>query len=278
MNIQGHSGIEWTKTVLPDGSVRYGFTWNPVAGCKHQCRWRMPDGTIARCYAEAVAEGVAMSAYPQGFEHHYWNPHRLNEPLKVKEPSKIFIDSMSDLMGTWVPEDQINSVLSVCRRADWHIFQLLTKNAPRLLKFEWPRNVWVGVSSAPDFMLGQELSQQQKERYMHKALTVLQNLRTSPHQPSLVTWMSFEPLSWDMAPIVAQYPGILRWAVIGAASNGPKKYQPNPKHVERLLDVLDDQGVPIFFKGNLEWQPWREEFPESIPVAPEPELVQACLF
>ncbi len=243
MNKQ-NGGIEWTD-----------YTWNPIGGCEHACRWRMADKTIAICYAEAVAEGVARNAYPQGFEHHYWRPQILEEPLKLNEPSRIFLDSMSDLMGTWVPEEQVRTVLSVCRRADWHTFQLLTKNAPRLGKFDFPPNVWVGVSSTPDFMLGHELNGQQKERYMHKALSTLAVINIP------IRWMSFEPLSWDVADIVARYPGTLQWAVIGAASNGRKKYQPDSKHVQRLLDVLDDQEVPVFFKGNLEWSPWREEFP-----------------
>jgi hypothetical protein len=73
--------------------------------------------------------------------------------------------------------------------------------------------------------------------------------------------LSFEPLSWDVAPVVARYPNALRWAVIGAASRGRQYYQPAPEHVARLLAVLDEQQLPVFFKGNLDWTPWREEYP-----------------
>lgn len=249
-------GIEWTD-----------YTWNPVGGCSHACRWTMPDGTIARCYAEDVAEGVARNAYPAGFDSHYWHPQRLDEPAKLREPARIFMDSMSDLMGAWVPESQIKQILSICRRADWHTFQLLTKNAPRLKQFNFPHNVWVGVSSAPDQMLGHILTDQQKERYMHKALSSLA-LVDAP-----VRWMSFEPLSWDVSGIVAEYPGVLQWAVIGAASNGNRKYQPDPAHVQALLDALD---CPVFFKGNLQWSPWREEYPGELVQLPQVE--QAALF
>ena len=237
-------GIEWTEA-----------TWNPIGGCKHRCRWRMPDGTIAICYAEEVANNVARRAYSDGFEAHYWHPQRLDEPLKHTEPMRIFLDSMSDLMGAWVPEDQIQQVLDVCAQADWHTFQLLTKNAPRLKKFIFPPNVHVGVSSSPDFMLGKELSGQQKIRYMHKALGVLNSLDVP------VRWISFEPLSWDVSEIVAEYPRAIQWAVIGAATNGKKKYQPNPLHVDNLLNVLNERDIPVFFKGNLNWKPWREDFP-----------------
>lgn len=236
-------GIEWTE-----------YTWNTISGCKHACRWQMPDGSIAICYAEEVAQGVARAAYPHGFEHHYWKPERLSEPLKLRTPARIFLDSMSDLMGAWVPEQEIQTVLDLCAQAHWHTFQLLTKNAPRLLKFKFPPNVWVGASSPPDFFLGKRLDQNQQERMLRRILGTLAQVDVP------VRWVSFEPLSWDVAPIVAEYPA-LKWAVIGAASNGSRTYQPDPAHVQGLLDVLDRQRVATFFKGNLTWEPWRECFP-----------------
>jgi protein gp37 len=72
-------GIEWTDA-----------TWNVIRGCPQKCKWVMPNGKIAKCYAETCAEGVASRAYPNGFEFHYWHPERLEEPLKEKEPLKIF--------------------------------------------------------------------------------------------------------------------------------------------------------------------------------------------
>jgi hypothetical protein len=81
-----------------------------------------------------------------------------------------------------------------------------------------------------------------------------------------VRWVSFEPLSWDCAAVVAQYPGAMQWAVIGAASSGATYYPPAPETLERLLAVLDGHGVPVFYKGNLRSLPmaaqaWRAHFP-----------------
>jgi len=242
-------GIEWTD-----------FPWNRVGGCPHDCRWEMPDGSIAGCYAKAVAEGVARAAYPEGFEHHYWHPHRLEEPLKLKTPGRIFLDSMSDLMAHWVTDDQIRAVLDICAKADWHQFQLLTKNPRRLTKFEYPKNVWVGASLPPTFFMGKRLSDQQQQRMMEITLQALEIVSWN----NVITWMSFEPLSWDVAAIVADSPAV-QWAVIGAATNGRKTYQPDPQHVERLLTIFDIYKTPVFFKGNLEWTPWREEFPAEKP-------------
>ena len=242
MNKQSKKGIEWTN-----------YTWNPVGGCLHGCMWNMPDGTIAECYAKSVAEKVAATAYPNGFEYHYWNPSRLEEPLKAKKPSRIFLDSMSDLMGHWVSDEQIEQVLDICRQASWHTFQLLTKNAPRLLRFSFPDNVWVGVSAPPSIMFGKTLTQHQQERM------VIQQLKTFRETEASTKWMSIEPLSFDIAPLLTSCE--LNWAVIGAASNGAKTYQPKREWVENLLQVLDAQSIPVFFKGNLEWAEHRAEFP-----------------
>lgn len=245
MNKQKHGnsrGIEWCD-----------YTWNPVGGCQHGCRWEMPDGSIAECYAEIIAERVAQAKYSQGFEHHYWNPHLLEQPLKQKTPSRIFLDSMSDLMGAWVPEDHILQVLDVCERAPWHTFQLLTKNAPRLQQFKFPANVWVGVSAPPSIMFGKRLSLMQQTRMVERTVKILKAVDVP------VRWMSLEPLSFDIAPLLVD--SQLQWAVIGAATNGRKDYQPDPEWVVNVLETLDAQGTRVFFKGNLHWHDWREEFP-----------------
>lgn len=253
---KGKRGIEWTD-----------YTWNPVGGCQHLCRWIMPDGSIAKCYAETVAEGIARAAYPQGFKAHYWRPDALGEPLTLATPARIFLDSMSDLMGRWVPDEQINRVLDICRQADWHTFQLLTKNAPRLRQFQFPPNVWVGVSMPPTLMFGKRLSERSQKAYMQRAFEVLRQVDVP------VRWMSFEPLSFDVHAIVADQK-CLEWAVIGAASRGRELFQPKPEWVKNLHWVLDNQGVAVFHKGNLNWQPHREEFPDkpTIKTTPSEQL------
>ena len=234
-------GIEWTD-----------YTWNPVKGCHHACRWTMPDGTVAECYAETIANKFTQ-IYPHGFEHHYWTPSVLDEPVKLKKPAKIFLDSMSDLMGKWVASEQIEAVLDVCRLAHWHNFQLLTKNAPRLERFSFPPNVWVGVSAPPTSMFGHELNLDQQKRIVARQVRALQTIDAT------VKWMSVEPLSFDIAPLLVDAP--LDWVVIGAATNGFKTYQPEAEWVVNLLNVLDAKKIPVFFKGNLSWDIWREEFP-----------------
>lgn len=265
--------FKFVKGVKVNDKIEWcDYTWNVVGGCQHACRWVMPDGSTAICYAESTANALRSDHFFQhGFEHHYYHESRLKEPAAMKTPSKIFIDSMSDLMGSWVPEDQIKAVLDVCAQCPQHTFQLLTKNAPRLLKFEYPDNVWVGVSAPPSHMNGKVLNENMRSAYVQKALDVMLQVKANTR------WMSIEPLSYDIASDFYLWqratkessyftrPLPLEWAVIGAATKGRNVYQPEPIWVERAITILDRYEVPVFFKGNLKGNaaanPWREEFP-----------------
>lgn len=254
MNKQGKGKIEWCD-----------LTWNVGQGCFHDCKWRMPDGQIAQCYAKSVAERWKSPSFmPDGFDKHYWHPDRLSEPLDFKKPSKIFLDSFSDLMGHWAPASEIRDVLDVCRRAHWHTFQLLTKNPRRLGQFTFPDNVWVGVSAPPTFMNGHELSADQQRRWLDTGLDALAKADAK------VKWLSIEPLSFDIAPWIQESGFVPDWVVIGAASNGPRVYQPDPQWVWNLVDLFSAPGTPLFYKGNLRGNaaanPWREEFPTVVRV------------
>jgi protein gp37 len=263
LNPQGPGKIEWTD-----------FTFNPIQGCQHDCKWIATDGSMAQCYAMTMAQAYRSTTFmPQGFRHHYWHPDRLEEPLALKEPSRIFLDSFSDLMGHWVPDDQIERVIDVCRRASWHQFQVLTKNAPRLLKFTWPDNVWVGVSVPPSWMMGKKLSSNQKLAMLANSIHVLNRVEVP------VRWLSVEPLSWNLGRFLKS--AHVQWMVIGAATNGAKVYQPDPEWVREVHQVAETMGARVFYKGNLKGnaaaEPWREEYPEERREV-APRLVQQSLL
>ena len=87
-----------------------------------------------------------------------------------------------------------------------------------------------------------------------------------------LVWMSGEPISWDLTPIIREsHP--LDWMVIGAASSGKHYFQPDPEHIGRLLTVMDASETPVFYKGNIrplfeaqdfrsaDLNRWREDFP-----------------
>ncbi len=261
----GNRGIEWCDE-----------TRNVIGGCPHECCWQMPDNTIVICYAKETAEsGVAKSAYPHGFNHHYFRQNQLKELTKGGEPLLIFVDSMSDLFAKVVPGDQVRAILAAMRQAPHHAFQSLTKAAPQILKYadELPPNLWVGVSSPPDWFMGKRLSRQQQMAMLRKSLEVLKEIKK---RTGNIVWMSAEPVSWDLTEVIDKtHP--LDWVVTGAASSGRRYFQPDPEHIRKLLLVMDTTGTPVFYKGNLrglfdcndlgseELNRWREDIPGCYP-------------
>ena len=120
------------------------MSWNPVTGCYHGCPY---------CYAERIAnrfkdksqsqdgvlfdlhEGVKDSMgrkdpYPYGFRPTFFR-YRLDDPQKVKGPRRVFVCSMADLFGEWVPDEWITRVFDACKAAPQHTYLFLTKNPER---------------------------------------------------------------------------------------------------------------------------------------------------
>lgn len=254
--IYHRAGIEWTHV---PGYV--AFTANPIRGCQHRCKWRMPDGTEVPCYAKTNAEnGPAKRHYPGGFEQISFHPEVLDEIRAVKKPAAIFIDSMSDLFGSGVKTEWTEAVLQLAADCPQHLLQILTKNPTRLPSFDFPSNTWIGVSAPPTSMFGKTLTLAQQKVWYNKALASLGRCNAQ------VKWTSIEPLSWDVSPVIRRHYRTLSWAVVGAATNGALSYQPDKEVFKRTLTELI--GIPVFFKGNLDRQlvdqiagDWREEFP-----------------
>ena len=124
-----NSKIEWTIA-----------TWNPVTGCT-----KISLG-CQNCYAERMAKRLkAMHnpSYKNCFKVTCHN-RMLELPLKWKKPRMIFVNSMSDLFHKDVPLDFIKKVFDVMKKADWHIYQILTKrSAPnsRPVEEKWVNSI-----------------------------------------------------------------------------------------------------------------------------------------
>jgi len=114
-----NTGIEWADA-----------SWNPVTGCT-----KISPG-CKHCYAERLAlrlKAMGNRRYRNGFEVTL-QPDQLTLPLRWRQPKLIFVNSMSDLFHEAVSEDYIRRVFDVMMRADWHVFQILTKRSERLAK------------------------------------------------------------------------------------------------------------------------------------------------
>ncbi len=170
------------------------YTWGPVTGCT-PC-----SPGCGACYARAMAKRFGRS-----FEVTL-HPERLEEPLRVKKPSKIFPCSVSDLFHADVPDEFIGHVWDVMLRASWHTFLVLTKRIERgndFLSRRYPSplpNVWVGVSA-------------EDQKRADERIPVL--LET----PAAVRFVSLEPLL-DRVDLSTYMPG-LSLVIAGGESGGP---------------------------------------------------------
>jgi protein gp37 len=140
----------------------------------------------------------------------------------------IFVNSMSDLFHEAIPEDYIQRVFAVMRRAEQHTFQILTKRHERLVELaatlEWPGNVWMGVSI-------------ENRRFVHRA----NYLRSVP---AVVRFISAEPL---LGPLEGLDLTGIDWVIAGGESG----HRSRPMREGWLLDLRDRctaQGVSFFFK------------------------------
>lgn len=267
MNKQTENGITYLHVFGPGT----GMTWNTMGGCFHRCEWNI-NGSRVECYANAFAERMSTDKfYPDGFRHYYWHPDRLEEPLRRSRPAGIFLNSMFDIMGEWVDSSHIMQVLDICRRSPQHIFFLLTKNPNRLAEFVdvMPKNVWIGVSTPPTYMKGAYLDNGARFRYLREAAIALWPYARDGY----VTWMSAEPLSFDVGDLGHQA-GLfasLRWIVMGPGTRGKMVFPPNPDHIYRLESEAFLSDIPVFYKPTMRNCPgaidMREEYPTwAIPV------------
>jgi protein gp37 len=167
------------------------------------------------------------SAYPMGFLPTF-HRYRLNEPAKIKEPQTIFVCSMADLFGIWVPDSWTNTVFEACKAAPQHRYLFLTKNPSRY--FELPvalnkDNWWVGT-------------------------TITGSENKFPSSKQIKCFLSIEPL---LQPINGEMDLTdIRWVIIGAETGNRKgKVVPQRAWIEDIVKQCQLCGVPVFMKNNL---------------------------
>ena len=225
------------------------YSWNPVTGCTHCCDY---------CYARRIAERFGG---PDGFKPTF-HPERLSEPLWVKKPSRVFVCSMADLFGDWVPDEWITQVLAACEAAPQHQYLFLTKNAGRYEtlfreKVVHP-NWWLGTTcDTLDHTFSMTVDDP-----TGAAMMLL-------HRRGWHTWASAEPLLEDIAPRFDMANEMIDWLVIGAMTGpGSKNRQPDFKWIHDLSSQALQHGVPLFQKQSLShfWPDGKtiQEYPKAM--------------
>jgi len=170
------------------------------------------------------------------------HPDELDAPKRRKKPTRIFVGSMGDLWGKWVPDTFLVDALQVMDACPQHTFMCLTKNPERYHAFSpFPRNVWVGASATD-------------QASWDRACAVLQ-LVEAP-----VRFVSVEPMLGRITPTG----WIPDWVIIGAQT-GPGAVAPPVGAAQLFSAVAVARFVPVFHKDNLplpsHWRR-RRQFPE----------------
>lgn len=287
----GISAIEWTDR-----------TWNPTVGCM-----KVSAG-CENCYAIRTAYRLAAigqepykgltKKLPDGSVN--WTgvvrtlPERLRIPMGWRAPSRIFVDSMSDLFHEDVPSEFIDQVFATMALTPQHTYQVLTKRPQRMLSYlvgdgitrrgwiaeaaaqnldeQWPLpNVWLGVSV-------------EDQRAADERIPLL--LQT----PAAVRFLSCEPLlgpvdlekPWPNSEVSfshVYHPWMIQqldWVIAGGES-GPGFRPMDQDWARSLRDQCQAAGVAFFCKQSsgprhgmgreLDGRTW-EEFPTPRAVAP----------
>ncbi len=203
-----NTAIEWTDK-----------TWNPTTGCN-----KVSPG-CKHCYAEALTKRFR-NHFENGFDFTL-HPERLGEPRRWRKPSRVFVNSMSDLFHERMPFEFLEEIFRVMEECPRHVFQILTKRHERLLELapelDWPENVWMGVSV-------------ENQDYAHR----VDYLR---RVPAAVRFLSCEPL---IGPLDLDLEGI-HWIIVGGES-GPKHRPIEVSWVRDIREQTHAAGAAFFFK------------------------------
>lgn len=222
------SKIQWTD-----------HTWNIAVGCSKV------DSDCKYCYM-----------YRGSLNEKRYNPKIVrktktvfNLPLKIKEPSKIFTSSLTDIFHSDCDEYR-NEMWDIIRKCPQHTFQILTKRPERItehLPDDWNENfsnVWIGTS------IGSEEGVTRLYILMN-AFNFYVNGGKNLRKP--ITFISFEPLhqqidcNFDLSTIMW-----FDWVIIGGESGndtGKYKYRPcSINWIEDIIYAFNSCGVAVFVK------------------------------
>lgn len=183
-------------------------TWNPSTGCS-----RVSEG-CRHCYAEALSLRFGWSKQPwtagNAAENVVCHTDRLRKPYAWKKPSRVFVNSMSDLFHENIPDSFIAEVFAVMVDTPQHTYQVLTKRPERAAEWAgpWTENIWQGTSV--------------------EDLRVAKRVETLKRCGAQTKFLSCEPL---LGPLTGVDLAGIDWVICGGESG-----RHIPKSPERVMD------------------------------------------
>lgn len=232
-------------------------TWSPVTGCLHGCEY---------CYARKIAERFgyhltdqnvhdlktpirkkdAIVPYPYDFKPTF-HRYKLDEPKSWKKSRNIFVCSMADLFGDWVPDEWIQEVFKACDDAPQHRYIFLTKNPRRYYDL-----IEKGIlTEHDDWWLGSTIDRDsaKKQRFQKWGYN---------------SFTSIEPLLEPIYVGLGSF-GSDKWVIIGAETGKRKgKVVPDRSWVDLIVSAANITGMKVFMKESLReimGKDFRQEFP-----------------
>ncbi len=253
--------IEWTRTVLDDGTVLPGYTFNLVWGCTKV------SPACDNCYAEAFSKRTGHDVWGPLGARRFMSPRYYRAPLKWNAEAermgvrrKVFCSSMADVAENHPALDAARPWLwELIDRTPWLDWLLLTKRPgrlPRVLPAAWvrdgcPDNVWLGTTV-------------EHQRFLDRRARELLSVSAPVH------FLSCEPLlgELDLHPYIGNFcgcglpqepcddwragrcklaPAKLSWVIVGGES-GPRAREFDLAHARSIVAQCRLAGVPCFMK------------------------------
>lgn len=181
---------------------------------------------------------------------YYFDPtfhrYKLDEPQRWKKPRNIFVCSMADLFGDWVPDEWIEEVFQACEAAPQHRYLFLTKNPKRYVDL-YRKNI---LPIGKGYWYGTTVTSPEQPFFYSNVPD------DNPH-----TFVSIEPIMGSFG-IIKDRP---EWAIIGAETGNRKgKVVPRKEWIDEIAEKCKCCRAPIFMKESLRelmGADFRQEFP-----------------
>lgn len=162
------------------------------------------------------------------------HPNDLELPLTWKKSKKIFVNSMSDLFHKDSQMEFIANCFNTMIKADWHMYQILTKRSHIMIEFSELFESYFGSKIPPHIWMGVSV---ENEDYIWR-IDELRKVQCNTR------FLSIEPLIGSVGKINLK--GI-DWVIIGGESG----YGYREIKGEWILDIIkqcEKQKVAVFFK------------------------------